>query len=377
MSEITLPDFLKNRSFEEILQEMFDVLPEDIDKCEGGFTWDFTAPTALVVARMYEQVLPSLFGLIWPEFSYGEYLDYHAKTRGMRRRSAVAATGYIKITGEVGTFIPKGYKVCDASINDIPSVDYVTTEEAEIPDSGSVIIPIECTQVGTVGNAPANTIVIPVTKLQGIKSITNEEAVEGGVEIESDDLLRQRIMEADLLGRSLVGNVADYKRWATSVSGVGNATIIPAQDESGIVTIILTDYEGKPASDSLRDDVYNYIMQPEYPLERLAPPNAVLNIISPTLQPISITATVELKDWANLDSIKAKFLLALESYMYTAVEDGEVKYTKIGAILSSLDGLNDFDYLTIDGGTENITITSYTIPVVYDENVTLTSGEVS
>lgn len=378
MSELNLPDVLKNKSFEEVLQEMFSILPDDIDKSEGSFQWDFTAPTALIVSKMCEQVLPSMLALIWPEFSYGEYLDHHAKTRAMRRKPAVCSNGYITITGTVGTFIPSGYSVSDISENGVSSVEYKTTEDAEIQESGTVTVPIICKQAGTIGNALPGTLIVPVTKISGITAITNENSITGGTEEETDDELKARIMYADLSGgESYVGNVSDYKRWAMSVPGVGNATVIPAQDTTGTVKIVLTDSSGNPASETLRTSVYNYIMQPDYPLERLAPPNAVLDVISPTIQEISVSAIVELKESATIESVKSKFLLALNDYMVTAISDGEIKYTKVASVLSSVDGLNDYKSLLMNNATSNIPITSLTIPSVTDSSVTLTEGDVS
>ena len=45
--EMELPDFLENSSEDEIHEKMLGNLPDDIDKAEGGFPWDFTRPTAI------------------------------------------------------------------------------------------------------------------------------------------------------------------------------------------------------------------------------------------------------------------------------------------------------------------------------------------
>ena len=53
--EIILPGFLQNSSEDEIHGKMLDNLPEDIDKSEGGFPWDFTRPTAIEY-RNYQRI---------------------------------------------------------------------------------------------------------------------------------------------------------------------------------------------------------------------------------------------------------------------------------------------------------------------------------
>ena len=51
--------------------------------------------------------------------------------------------------------------------------------------------------------------------------MTNPERASGGTEEETDDELRQRILEAnDMMDTSYIGNHADYKRWAESVQGI-------------------------------------------------------------------------------------------------------------------------------------------------------------
>lgn len=384
MTEFTTPDFLLNHSAEEVHEKMKSILPEDLDLSEGGHAFNMTMPTALVIAELCEFILPEVIQIIFPEWSYGEYLDGHAKGRGITRKAAAAASGEITITGAAGAVIPAGSLFSTASINDEPSVDYETTEAAEIPESGTITVPVQCTQTGVVGNAKENTIVLVSSKLDGITAVTNPEAVTGGAEEEDDDSLKERVSEYDKSqGDNFVGSPADYKRWATSVPGVGDATVIPAQDDSGMVTIVVTDQEGLPATQKLCTDVYNFIMRPDDDGERLANVNALLTVTPPATMAIGIKATVELKDGATIESVKTAFLAKLALYLPTALDEKEVKYTRVYAELSSTDGVNDFRDLQIRNvtgntayGTSNIPITTSQLPTVAAEDLTLTSGTV-
>jgi uncharacterized phage protein gp47/JayE len=255
-------------------------------------------------------------------------------------------------------------------------------EDATIPSSGSVKINIQCTQTGTIGNAGANSIIFISGNITGVSSVTNEDEIKGGTDVEDDDSLIARILEYDeSQGDSYVGNVADYKRWATTVDGVGSATVIPANDDSGTVTIIITDSNGKPATEELCEKVYNYIMRPDEPESRLAPINTILSIIPPTTIDISIKATVELDEGATIESAKISFISSVTSYLSVAMEEKEIKYTKIAAALSAASGINDFSGLLIgiNGealGTSNITIETMSIPVISNADIELTSGNV-
>lgn len=385
MAEFVTPDFLQNSSVDEVHAVMKSILPADLDLSEGGHAWNMTRPTALVVAELREFILPEVIKLIFPEFSYGEFVDAHAKARSMTRRVATAASGEITITGAVGSIIPSGSIFSTAAINDEPSVDYATLSGAVIPDSGSVTVPIQCTQTGTVGNTTANTIVLVASRLTGVTAVTNEEDVTGGTEEETDASLIERILEYDRSqANSYTGCVADYKRWATSVPGVGEATVVPAGDDTGLVTIIITDSNGAPASSQLCESVYNYIMRPDAPGERLAPVNAYLRIAAPETIEIGIAAEIEIEATSTIESVKTAYWKRLTAYLATAMEEEEVKYTRLAAALSATDGVYDFDNLqvgvksgdTITYGTGNIPITYAQLATIAEEDIVLTVSSV-
>lgn len=386
MAEFMIPEFLQHFSADENHKKMRAIMPSDIDLSEGSHGWNMTRPTALVMAEMCEFILPGVVQLILPEWSYGTFLDGHAKSRNMVRRSATAAYGEITIIGAAGTVIPSGSLFSTAAINDEPSVDYATTESAKIPTHGTVTIAVQCTQTGIVGNTAANTIVLVSGKITGITSVKNAEAITGGTEAETDESLRARIAEYDQSqGDSYTGTVSDYKRWATSVAGVGEATIISAQDESGLVQIILTDSNGDPASDAICEAVYQHIMRPDEPDKRLAPIGASVTVNPPATVAICIKATVDLEDNATIEAVKAAYMAKLAEYLTVAFADGEIRYTRVAAALASVEGVRDYSDLVIGTkrgnsttySTFNIKVAASQLPSIHEDDLNLTVGEVS
>ncbi len=382
MTELPTPTFLQNHSTAEVHEKMKDVLPADIDLSEGGHTWNMTRPTALIVAEMCEFILPQVISQILPEYSSGEVLLGHARQRNITQRTATAATGEITITGAANTVIPAGSLFSTASINDDPSVEYETLEGATIPASGTVTVRIQCTKAGIIGNTAANTVIFAPGKITGIASVTNAEEISGGTEAESEESIIARILEYDQTqGDNFVGSYSDYKRWAMSVDGVGGATPVPPQDDSGVVTIIVTDSNGMPATEQLCEKVYNYIMSPDDPESRLAPINAILSVVPPSSMTIAIRATVELEEGATIESAKLSFISKLTAYMPTAMEEKEIKYTKVYSALSASDGVNDFSNLTVgikgqSYGTSNISITTMSLPEISADDIDFTVGTV-
>lgn len=393
MDEIMIPDFLQHHSTDDIHQKMIDMLPDDLDISEGGHSWNFTRPTALVAAEIAEYLLPEVIRLIFPETAYGEFLDSHARTRGITRRAATAATGKINITGAVSTIIPSGSLFSTESINDEPSVDYETIESATIPEDGTVTVGIRCTKTGTIGNVQAGTITVVASKITGLTAISNAEELSGGTEEEDDESLQERILEYDKSqGDSYTGSIADYKRWAKSVPGVGDATVVPAEDDTGIVTIIITDLNGEPATENLCTSVYNYIMGPDSPESRLAPVNAIIKVIPPETAYLEISGIVELDAGASLDSVKSEFKRDISRYLPNAMDAGEIKLSKICAILSDVNGVNDYSKISIylktyeetsegtlvhsQDGNPNLSISYNTIPIISESNIKINKGAV-
>lgn len=387
MAEFTNPEFLDNYDVDDVYDTMRAILPADIDSSEGSHTWNLLRPTALAVSELCEFVLPQVIQLIFPEWSYGEYLDAHASTRGMTRKAATPATGELTITGTAGTVIPQGSMFSTASLNtEDPAMSYETTAAATIPSSGSVSVAIQCTEAGSNGNTAPNTIVLLASSITGITAVTNPEEVTGGTDEETDEDLISRIQEFDQTqGDSFVGNASDYRRWALSVPGIGNASVIPATDDSGIVQIVLIDTNGEPASETLCTNVYNYIMSPDDPYARLAPINAVIDVIAPTTIDIAVQATVELTAEAVLSDVATALLTSLNAYLEEAMADEEVKITRVAAILSATIGVNDFSDLQIGKksggsvtyGTENIQLEPTELPTITSEDIDLTQGTVS
>lgn len=173
-------------------------------------------------------------------------------------------------------------------------------------------------------------------------------------------------------GMSFIGSASDYRRWAMEIEGVGGAKVLGASDDTGTVTIILTDINGQPVSEEIRGEVYNHIMCPDFPYDRLAPVNAVLNVVSAAPLNILITADIDLEDGFTVDMVKPFFIENLKRYLMTDSARLEVKYAEIGAVLINTEGVSDYKNLSVNNGVSNILIDIGSVPVVSDDCVVLT-----
>lgn len=369
----TPPFWHTGETAEQIQARMMQKLPADIDNIEGGFPFDFTMPTALEEDELMNFVLIEAIKLIFPAWSYGTYLDYHAARCGLTRRPGNHASGYVTISGVPGTAIAAGTVFCVPAVNDVPAIEYATSEAATIGeaeeggDYGKVTVGVTAVEAGLGSNVSADTIVIMATPIKGVVNVTNEAAITGGTEEEDDDSLYERIVLTEQDTEGYVGNDSDYIRWAKEVNGVGTVLVDTQyeEDHPNWVKLIILDVNGQPANDQILAAVYEHIMGPENRAEdRLAPIGAILIVEAPAGCGLVIQVTgLELAEGATTDDVIKAFKDSLETYYTTAKEDAEVRWNVVHALFTETEGVEDFATLTINGGTVNIPIAADDYPV--------------
>ena len=378
ISSYTPPEILNDMDENTIRTRMLENLPGDIDKTEGGFASDFTFPAAIEKADAMI-ALNEIVQIFFPEWAYGQYLDMHARAAGLSRKLATAASGILKVTGVEGTVIPKGFKFSVPATAITPNIEYETLEDAVIPGDTSnrtVYINIQCTEAGTVGNVPQNSVKLMSSPIGGIAEITNEAEITGGTEEETDDALRERIAEIDERGgESFVGNDADYIRWAKEVEGVGEALVVPEWKGSGTgtVKIIVMDSTGSPAADSILTAVYNHIISPDDRTQRLAPIGAILTVTTAEAVSVNVSAAIMLEEGATLTEVTEAFKTALKAYFTEAKQEGTLRYTRVCSVLSETSGVLDYSSALLNSGTANISIDADDYPTV--GQITFTEAE--
>lgn len=375
--EFELPAEIGAATVDDVHEEMIADAPNDLDKAEGGVFWDFTRPTAVAVAEGKSFDLSYGIQCIFPMFADGEFLDLHGKSKSLPRKQAFPAYVEESFYGAEGTAIPKGFVVTTEATETDDAIEFVTIEAATIPADGYVNITCMSNLAGIAANVIAGSITVIPAPLDGLVSVENLSGASGGADIESDDDYRARLMEYDEnQGLSFVGNDADYKRWAEEVDGVGKAVIIPAQDDSGYVYIILTDANGDVASDELCQSVYDHIMSEMDRQKRLAPVNALLKVQSALYLNIDISATVELEDGYTVEMLKEPFLTNLKAVYKEAIDLKEVRLSKIYGVFEKTSGFKDYGDVMLNGDAQNIVIDIGTIPHTESSNLTFTIGDI-
>lgn len=332
------------REQDEILTELQQNVGNDASSYEGTFTYDVLASNSIEFAKQEverEQAYKAMFA----RTSWGEYLEMRAEEHGIFRRQAVKAKGTVTVSGN-GT-VPQGSVFQTAT-----GIAFYTMKAASITQAGN--IPIECSTAGTTGNVKAGTITVIPMSIPGISSVTNADATYDGFDEEDDTTLYNRLI-FKVRQPATSGNVNDYIEWATSVAGVGHVTVVPLWNGNGTVKVIITDSSGNPASSNLLTQVSTTIGT-KHPI------GATVSVVAPAILELHIALTPT-KGKGDADAIKT----LLNNYLMSRnFGGGKVSYAVIGKMIIDDESTNvtDYDSLTINGDTKNISLTDQQIPKV-------------
>lgn len=185
-----------------------------------------------------------------PDTADTEYLEAHAGLRGIVRKVAVAASGTATFTGTPGVVLQSG-----ASLKSAAGTLYQTTADGAVGDEGAVTVACAAVSAGAVPDLIGDTVTLmqPPTGIEAVGTA----AITGGTDAESDASLLSRLLDY-MQNPPGGGNAADYRRWAKSVAGVGEAYVYPLRQGAGTVDIVIAG-DGVIASDEVVQAAQAYI----------------------------------------------------------------------------------------------------------------------
>ncbi len=167
----------------------------------------------------------------FPQTATGEYLERHARLRGITRKKASKAKGSLTFSLESASkskiTVPAG-TVC--SVNGSPFLQFATDDAAEI-NAGETRVTVKATALreGYDHNVPAGTVTVTVNPFSNLSSVTNEYSFFGGEDDESDESLRKRVLDSYSDPTSNLSVAAVEQRLMT-IDGVRDAYVCAAPD---------------------------------------------------------------------------------------------------------------------------------------------------
>lgn len=340
---------------EEILSRLLSDISDEYDKSVGSFFYDIEKPVSDELESVYARVSDILKNG-FAKTAGGEYLDNKVAEQGLTRKAATAALVTVKITGTPGASVSFGDKVASDELV------FTVTENAVIGDEGTVYVTASCDTPGRIGNIPVGAINrFPVT-LSGLVSVTNEEPATGGFDSETDDELRERYFEKVSLPATS-GSKYHYIMWAKEVGGVGDAKCIPLWDGNGTVKVIIINADKGVASAELIAEVAAHI-------EENRPIGAAVTVESATPLVIDISVSLVLSSGITEEIAISRITEKVSDFLQkNAFSSTYISFAQIGGCILNCEGITDYTDLTINGGTENITVSETAVPVLGGVNI--------
>lgn len=276
---------------------------------------------------------------MFPQTAVGNQLDYLALERGIYRKSAISSSGTLKFMREVALDydldIPKG-TIC--ATNGINSIRVKTTEDAVLSAGDlSVTVPAQSEVGGASQNAGIGAIKIMITPPSGITSVTNDTAFVGGIDSESDEDLRERLIDS-YKNISNGTNSAFYKAHVLKYDGIYSANVLAKERGVGTVDIYVAAKGGVP-SDELVAEIQSEISS----IREL---NVDVKVNKAATVEIPVAVDIAVKTGYSFDEIKEQCQTKITEY-FNSLKIGEpFLVAALGSAIYSVPGVENYYILS-------------------------------
>lgn len=267
----------------------------------------------------------------------GEYLDYHAEYRGLKRYSATKSVGEVIFSmsspAVQDVVIPKG---CVVATTDKEPLCYETTENVTISiGTTAVHAPVAAMEAGRKYNAAVGKITVFVTPVALVDGVTNPDALEGGCDTESDESLRSRISDS-LKNIVCAANCAYYRSSAMQVEGVASVSVVPKERGAGTVDVYIA-AQGAEVSDETLERV-------QEKLSREREVNVDVLVKKATSVAVNYYLQIETKSGYEFEDVKNSCVEALTDFVEEADTGGSLTLTKAGERIIRTEGVEDYSF---------------------------------
>lgn len=166
-----------------------------------------------LTAGLYEYVRWAAQQML-PDTAESAYIDRHADIWIGGRAEATYAVGAALFSGAAGSVIPAGAALISGESQ------YQTSDEV-ILGSAPTSVPVEAVTPGAGANREPGASLSLASAISGVDGSAVVVTMTGGVDVESDDHARARVLER-IRKPPMGGDADDYLQWALATPGVGS-----------------------------------------------------------------------------------------------------------------------------------------------------------
>lgn len=345
----------EDMTYEVILQRMMDRVTSqypNIDTREGSILFNALAPAALELAILYDQ-LNNVRNESFVKTATREYILMACEQMGMDISVFEASAGVHK--GLFDVQVPIGSR-WNCELFNYTVLEYIGLE------GGYYAYKMQCDTKGTSPNNQTGDLT-PISDTPSGLSYSKVVAclIEGENETEDEDIVNAYFEYVTNVVSD--GNVAQYRRWCNEYDGIGNYKIFPLWNGANTVKVSILSASNRAASSELVSEFQKYLdPNTEGMGNGVAPIGAFVTVTTATEVPITVSATVKLKEgYSDTTAIDA----ALSEYFSKIAYDKSiVSYMSIGAAILNVEGVELITDLLVQGGKSDITIGDEQIPVL-------------
>lgn len=325
------------RTVDEIYQEMLADFEERIGR-DMSHSCDLAVRLYAVAAQVQALYVQAEWveRQSFPQTAEGQYLDYHAQTRGLVRSAAVKAEGTMRFS--VRQAIQDDLTVSQGTVClNARDVRYETTEPAVLKAGETYVdVPARAVEAGSAGNTAEGTVLTMSVPPAGIVSCTNSEAFTGGEDAESDESLRSRIL--DSFQRLPNGaNAAFYETQAMQYPGVAAAKAIGRARGIGTVDVYVATTIGVP------DAALVAAIQEDLEAKREIAVD--LEVKAPTPKAVDVSVELNARSGFLQEDVKSGAETAIRSYFTGERLSGPVRLSDLYVLLHDVEGIGDYHIL--------------------------------
>ncbi|WP_234086748.1 baseplate J/gp47 family protein [Azonexus sp. R2A61] len=302
-------------------------LNEDADIAKDSDHWVRATATASAILGIYQHQ-EWLARQILEDKCDEDFLVRRAARVGMSYKPAVAATGTLRFTGQVGAAVPV---LTEAKRTD--GAAYVTTESGVIPAGGVLDLAAQAVTAGAGGNTTAGLVLTLTSAPSGVQNRAAVVQMTGGDDKEDADGLLQRLLRRLRLPPQ-GGADHDYVDWAEAVAGVrfGTTAVYHERRNYRSLDVVIRAVGGLPST--------QLVEAVQAAVDAKRPPTADVLVIGPTAVAVAVAARLVL-DGISLADAEHAIRAALEEYFDSLQPGDSAVWSRILAVIASIDGVAD------------------------------------
>lgn len=244
------------------------------------------------------------------KYTYGDYLDHAAAMKGIAREPAKPARAMVRFTlsgiRPETVEIPQGIQVTDGEI-------YFETEQHAEIKAGEEKADVECVCLisGVDGNdlqpGEIDTLVNPIPY---VASVTNIEKTAGGIDIENDDSMKERVYIAPSK-YSVAGPEDAYKYWVKTYNASISDVLVKSDDPVEVIIEFIME-NGELPTEGIIQGLQIYLSD-----EQIRPLSDKVKVKAPDTvdYKLDVKYYINTSDLKRADTIKANVAAAVDQYV--------------------------------------------------------------